>query len=178
MGERIGRITNEHYTVGTGSSEPNGVKNVANGAVTVAASATAIAADELIDIQGALDPAYDANAEWMFKNATLTAIKKLKDGNNNYLWLSGLAFREPDTILGRPFIVNQDMRGIGADKRSLLYGDFSKYWIRDTQDIQVLRLVERFADSAQVGFVAFHRSDGDIIDAGTFPIVALRHPTS
>lgn len=178
LGERIGRITNTHFTVGTGSSQPNGIKNVANGAVRNVASATAIASDDLIDLQGDLDPAYDGAARWMMKKATITAIRKLKDSQNQYLWIAGLANREPDTLLGKSIILNQDMRSIGADKRSVLYGDLSKYWIRDVMGITLLRLVERYAEFAQVAFVAFSRHDGDILDAGTFPIRALRHPAS
>ena len=178
LGTRIGRILNTHFTAGTGSSQPNGVKNVANGAVRTVASATAVTADELIDLQGDQDPAYDAASRWMMKKATIVAIRKLKDSNNQYLWIPGIGAREPDTLLGKAIILNQDVRSIGADKRSIFYGDFGKYWIRDVMAITLLRLVERYAELAQIGFVAFSRHDGDILDAGTFPIRCIRHPAS
>ena len=178
LGERIGRILNTQFTVGDGSSKPNGVKNVGNAAVRTVASAAAVTADELIDLQGDLDPAYDGNARWMMKRATIVAIRKLQDANNQYLWIAGLANREPDTLLGKSIILNQDVYSMGADKRSIFYGDFSKYWIRDVMAITLLRLVERYAELAQVGFIAFSRHDGDIIDAGTNPIVVIRHPAS
>jgi len=178
LGTRLGRILNTHFTAGTGSSQPNGVKNVANGAVTTVASATAVTANEIIDLQETLDPAYDQNAKFMFNQSTRGALRKLLDGDSNYIWRPGLAFGEPDTILGKPYVVNQDMRSIGADKRSILYGDFSKYYIRDVMDILVVRMDERYATAAQTGFVAFSRHDGDIIDAGTNPILAIRHPAS
>ena len=178
LGTRIGRILNTHFTAGTGSGQPNGVKNVANGAVTTVASATAVTANELIDLQETLDPDYDLNARWMFNQSSRGAIRKLLDGQSNYIWRPGIAFREPDTLLGKPYVLNQDMRSIGADKRSFLYGDFSKYFIRDVMDIMVVRMDERYATAAQTGFVAFSRHDGDIVDAGTNPILAIRHPAS
>jgi len=178
LGTRIGRILNTHFTAGTGSGQPNGVKNVANGAVTTVASATTVTANELIDLQETLDPDYDLNARWMFNQSTRGAVRKLLDGQSNYIWRPGLAFREPDTLLGKPYVLNQDMRSIGADKRSFLYGDFSKYFIRDVMDIMVVRMDERYATAAQTGFVAFSRHDGDIVDAGTNPILAIRHPAS
>ncbi len=178
LGERIGRITNTHFSNGTGSGQPNGMKNVANAAVTTVAAVGAVTGDELIDLQGALDPAYDSNAAWMMKRATLTTLRKLKTTDLQYIWIPGLANREPDTLLGRPIIINQDVRGMNADMRSIAYGDFKAYKIRDVMGITLLRLVERFAELAQIGFVAFSRHDGDIIDAGTNPILWIRHPAS
>lgn len=180
LGTRIGRILNTHFTAGTGSGQPNGVKNVANGAVTTVASASAITAAELITFQEALDPAYDQNARFMFNQSTRSSIRQLQDdGPFNYLWRPGLAFREPDTLLGKPYVINQDMRSIGADKRSVLYGDFEAgYAIRDVMDIQVVRIDGTYNLSAQTAFVAFSRHDGDLTDAGTNPIQALRHPAS
>lgn len=185
LGERIGRITNEHFSVGSGTGEPNGVKNVAEGAVTTFASATAIAADEFITIQGTLDVGYEAQgAVWMWKKSTQTAARKLKDSNANYLWApgSGVGGLRPgvqDTFLGMPVVVNDDLRAIGADKRSVFYGSFRRgYYIRDVMPITLIRLNERYMDDGQFGFIAFSRHDGQIVDAGTNPIVAGRHPAS
>ncbi len=178
LGERIGRITNTHFTTGSGSGEPNGMKNVGNAAVKTVASASAVTGDELIELQGDLDPAYDGNAAWMMKRATLTTLRKLKTTDLQYIWIPGLVGREPDTLLGRPIIINQDVRGMNADMRSIAYGDFKAYKIRDVMGITLLRLVERYAELAQIGFVAFSRHDGDIIDAGTNPIHWIRHPAS
>jgi HK97 family phage major capsid protein len=79
----------------------------------------------------------------------------------------------PDTILGRPYTINQDMPAATAGLKSVLYGDFSNYHIRDAGNVILLRLEERYADALQVGFLAFLRSDGDLIDAGTNPVKHL-----
>lgn len=184
LGERLGRIYNQYQTSGTGSSEPNGVKNIANAGVRTVASATAVAADEFIDLQGDLDVAYRQGAVWMWKTSTNTATRKLKDGNNNYLWapgtgVAGLGAPRSDTFLGDRVQVNDEMRAIGADKRPVIYGNFTRgYKIREVMDVTLLRLVERYADDGQVGFVAFSRMDAGLLDAGTQPLVCLRNPAS
>jgi HK97 family phage major capsid protein len=172
LGTRLARITNDHFTTGTGASQPTGVVTGATLGVT-AASSTAIAADELIDLEHSVDPAYRPNARYMMADSTLKAIKKLKDGVGQYLWQSGLAVREPDTINGHPYTVNQSMAAIGSGNKPLLFGDFSKYFIRRVVGVQVLRLTERYADYNQTGFLAFQRWDGNLVDAGTHPIKYL-----
>ena len=117
----------------------------------------------------------------MLNDSTLKAIRKLVDnsggsGVGNYLWMAGLSAGVPDTILGKPYTINQDMASIGTGNKSVGFGDFSKYKIRDVKGITVLRLNERYADSHQVGFFAFMRADGRTLDAGTDPIKVLLHP--
>ncbi len=169
LGDRLARIQNTHFTTGDGAAKPNGVVTAATSGVT-AASATDITSDELIDLMHSVDPAYRMNARYMFNDATLKVLKKKKDGDGQYLWLSGLAVREPDTILGAPYTVNQSMASIATGAKPVLYGDFSKYYIRMVTGVQVLRLVERYADYNQTGFLAFQRCDGQLVDAGTHPI--------
>lgn len=172
LGTRIARIVNRHCTTGDGASKPTGVVPASTLGVT-AASGTAIAPDELIDLEHSVDPAYRMGARYMMADSTLKAIKKLKDSQNRYLWLSGLAVKEPDTINGYPYTINQHMAAIGSGNKPLLFGDFSKYFIRRVAGVQVLRLTERYADYNQTGFLAFQRWDGNLVDAGTHPIKHL-----
>jgi HK97 family phage major capsid protein len=171
LGERIGRITNDHFTTGTGSSQPNGLVTASGLGKTGATGQTAtVIYDDLVDLQHSVDPAYRANARWMFHDLTLAAIKKLKDLDERPLWVPGLAVREPDRILGDPYIVNQSMPQLGTSAKSILYGAIDKYYIRDVREVTLVRLDERFADYHQVAFLAFSRHDGDLIDAGTDPV--------
>lgn len=172
LGTRLARVQNRHTTVGSGASQPTGAVNASTLGVT-AASASAIAADELIDLEHSVDPAYRMNARYMMADSTLKAIKKLKDGEGRYLWTSGLAFKEPDSINGHRYVINQHMAAIGTGNKPMLFGDFTKYWIRRVRGVQVLRLTERYADYNQTGFLAFQRLDGNLIDAGTNPIKHL-----
>jgi HK97 family phage major capsid protein len=176
LGERIGRIANEKFTTGagSGSSEPNGIVTAATLGKT-AAGAAAITADELIDLQHSVDPAYRQGARWMMHDNVMAYIRKLKDSQNQYLWISGIAAGMPDTLLGDPFTMNQDMASsIATTAKTVLYGQMSKYKVREVNSLRLLRLVERYADYDQHGFVAFMRMDGNLLDAGTAPVKYLQ----
>lgn len=178
LGERIGRITNTHFTTGDGSSKPRGVITAATSADTTD-GASDITYDEVLDLEHSVDPAYRRNAKWMFADSTLKYFKKLRvaqysgDTLGQPLWQPGMAVNAPDTILGYPYVINQDVAAIAASAKAIAFGDFSKYIIRDVRDITLLRLDERFADYHQVAFLAFYRGDGDLLDAGTHPVKIL-----
>lgn len=174
LGERIGRVTNRHFSVGTGTNQPRGMVTDATLGVT-AASATAVTYEELVDLQHSVDAAYRKNAVWMFSDATLRELKKLRDDDGKLIWQQGMVGREPDTILGNRYIVNNDIADMGSNAKSILFGDMSKYKIRDVQDVVLVRLDERFAEFHQVAFLAFSRHDGLLLDAGTHPVKYLKN---
>ena len=171
LGTRIGRITNSHFTTGTGSGQPNGVVTAAtSGKVGTTGQTLSVIYDDLVDLEHAVDPAYRIGASWMMHDSSLKVVKKLKDTTGRPLWLPGMAVNAPDTILGYPFVINQDVAVMAANAKSILFGAFDKYLIRDTTQISLLRLDERFADFHQVAFLAFSRHDGDLLNAGTNPV--------
>jgi HK97 family phage major capsid protein len=132
LGERLGRTANSQLTTGTGSSAPNGIVTASTLGKT-AASATAITADELIDLLHSVDPAYRSSpkAGWQFNDATLAVIRKLKDSDGRYIWQMGdIVNGIPGTLLGYRFRVNQAMDSIAAAKKVAIFGDFGKYYVR------------------------------------------------
>jgi HK97 family phage major capsid protein len=165
LAERLGRITESHYTTGTGSSQPNGVVTAsAQGKVGASGQTTTVTADDLVDLFHSVDPAYREGGAFMAADSTIAAIRKLKtgvSGDNTYLWQPGLRAGEPDTLLGRPVIVNQGVPVMAANAKSILFGNFQNYTIRDVRGIRFVRLEERYADADQIGFVVFLRTDGD-----------------
>jgi HK97 family phage major capsid protein len=166
FGERLGRTANEVLTTGTGSGQPNGIVTAASTGLT-AASATAITSDELIDLFHSVDPAYRASPKcrWMFNDSTLAAIRKLKDGQGNYLWQMGdVRTGEPDMFLGKAYSVNQAMADIATGNSSVLFGDLSRYVVRKVRGFQVMTLRERYAENFQVGMVGFKRFDGELLN--------------
>lgn len=167
MAERIGRIANEHLTTGTGSGQPNGILTATTSGVT-AASGTALDADELLDLFHSVDPAYRAmGGAWMWNDSTLKAVRKLKDGQGNYLWQApDLRTGEPGMFLDSPYVINQDMPDIGLSATPILFGNMDRYVVRRVKEFAIKRLVERYADFFQIGFVGFTRFDGELIDAG------------
>jgi HK97 family phage major capsid protein len=109
----------------------------------------------------------------MMHDKSLAAVKKIKDTQGHPIWatgLSGFASPSPDTLFGYPYVVNQDVAQMAANAKSVLFGDFSNYFIRDALDVTLIRLDERYADTLEVGFIAFQRTDGNLINAGTNPV--------
>jgi len=173
LAERIGRSTANYFTTGSGTGQPEG--SITGAAVGhTAASSSAITYDEILDLVHSVDPAYRMNAEFQFSDTILKALKQLKDAENRPIWLPGTQLREPDTVNGFPYTVNQNMAGFGVDNKVVSFGDFSHYKIRDVRGGMVLRLTERYADYAQVGFIGFFRHGGILADAGTNPIKVLQ----
>jgi HK97 family phage major capsid protein len=169
LAERMGRILNTHFTTGTGTSQPKGVVTEAGlGKAGLTGQTTSVIYADLVDLLHSVDPAYREGATFMFADSTLKAIKKLVDGSSRPLWqpaLNGIAGAAPDTILGYPYVINQDVAAMGVSAKSILFGNFKKYIIRDARDITVVRLVERYAELGQVAFLAFSRHDGRAINA-------------
>jgi HK97 family phage major capsid protein len=163
--DRMGRGTNAHFTTGNGTTQPQGVVTAADGTGVTNAAQTAISFDDLINLKYALDPAYRANGTFMLNDQTLKAIVQLSIGTNydQPLWQASYREGQPDTILGHRYIVNQDMANIGSANVSVLFGDFSKYIIRDIGSAELTRLDESYAQFYQVGFVMFKRYDGRYI---------------
>lgn len=166
---RLGRITNRHFTVGTGTGQPSGVLTGATlGTEGAAGQLDAVTYDDLVELEHSLDPAYREGGRccFMFADATLKALKKLKDGQGRPLWLPGVDVKEPASILGYRYVINQAVPAMAAGAKSLLFGDFSKYVIRDAMSITMRRFDDSaFAQKGQVGFLAFMRSGGVLTDA-------------
>jgi HK97 family phage major capsid protein len=174
LGERIGRIVNERLTIGTGTDMPNGIVNAPT---TPAAAAAEIEYADLLDMEHSVDPSYRRQgAQYMFNDMTLKAIKELQDNENRPLWLPSVRAGDPDRILGRTYVINQDYADIGTGNVSMSFGLLTKYVARQVNQVVMMRLTERYAEFLQVGFLGFQRWDGDILDAGTNPIKGLLHP--
>lgn len=178
LAERLGRITNAHFTTGTGSSQPLGL--VTGGTVGVTgtgsfATTGGVAGDNLIDLIESLDDAYAAsnNLKWMGHQSVRKAVRKIKDTTGAYMWQPGLTAGAPNLLLGYPFIINNDMATLAASSKSLAFGDFrAGYLVRNVQGLATMRLTERYADFLQVGFLAFERQDGTVQNANAYKVFA------
>jgi HK97 family phage major capsid protein len=169
---RFVRGQNVYFTTGTGSSQPQGVVTAAGTGITGASGQTAsIIYADLVNLMHSVNAVYRANAKWMFNDSTLAIIKLLVDDNGRPLWLpslAGFAQGAPDTILGFPYVINPDMASMGTSAKSVLFGDFNTYFIRDVQGgLTIRRLNERRALEDQTSFVAFMRTDGRKVSAAT-----------
>ena len=164
IAERLGRLTNTAYTVGDGSSKPNGVADASTlGAVSDAA--LTVDFDDLLDLKHSVDRDYRQNAVWMLNDTVLRDLKKTAIASaNQSLWQPGIIGGEPSTIDGQRYVINNDLPDVAASSHSVLYGDFSKYVIRDVTGIEVLRSDQLNMLKNQITLVGFMRTDGDLID--------------
>lgn len=171
---RLGRITNKHFTIGTGVSQPTGIVTAASvGRVGAAGQTTAVIYDDLVELQHSVDPAYreGGNTRFMMHDTSVKSIRKLKDANGRPLWVpdfdQGITLGMGGTLAGSPVTVNQHMPVMAANASSILFGDFSYYKIRDVMAITMFRFTDSvYTTKGQVGFLAWMRSGGNFIDVG------------
>ena len=162
---RIGHKEEDAFFVGDAAGKPTGIFHTTGGAqigVTTAGS-TALTVDEVIDLFYSLKSPYRRNAVFVMNDATVKAIRKLKDGQGQYLWQPAMTANTPDSILNRPVYTSAYVPTIAAGAKSIAFGDFGYYWIADRQGRSFKRLNELFATTGQIGFMATQRVDGKLI---------------
>ena len=164
FGRRIGTKEEEAFFIGDGTGKPIGIFNKTGGAETgVTAASTGITFDDVMDLYYSLRAPYRNKATWILNDSTVKAIRKLKDGNGNYIWQPSVREGEPDRILNRPYRTSIYVPELAAGNRVMAFGDYSYYWIADRQGRSFKRLNELFATTGQVGFLASERVDGKLI---------------
>ena len=168
MGERIARATNAAFTTGTGSSQPQGIITGATLGNT-AASATAITADDVLDLIYSIDPSYRNKPSFglMAHNNVIAAIRALglNSANDYPIFTPSMAAGQPDKLFGFNIYYNNDMASaITTGQKTLLAADFSKFVVRSAGGVQMVRLNERYMDELEVGFVSYARKDAKVLD--------------
>lgn len=147
----------------------NGTSEKATGALATtntmnAGSVSAITADNLIDLQAKISSAYQAGACWTMNPATFTALRKLKDGNGQYLLQSNFSQEFPYAILGKPVYLSDNMPVIASAAKAVLYGDYSGLGVNLRQNIEMQVLNEKYATQHAVGLVSWFEFDSKVID--------------
>lgn len=177
---RIGAREEESFFNGDGKGKPLGILAAKDGAEVgvTAASATAITADEVIDLFYSLKAPYRKNAVWVLNDATVKQIRKLKDSTGQYLWQPSLVAGTPDTILGRPVKTSAFMPTAAAGAKTIAFGDFKYYWIADRQGRTFKKLSELYAANGQVGFMGTQRVDGKLILPEAIKVLQMKAGTS
>ena len=171
----FGIAEEEAFCVGNGSNQPTGIFTANGGTVGVTAAANnAITADELISLVYALKAPYRRNAKFLMNDATISAIRKLKDGNGVYLWQPSLQAGEPDKLLGYDLYTSPYVPTMASSAYTVAFGDFKNYWIGDRAGRTVQRLNELYATNGQIGYVATERVDGKVILAEGIQLLQMK----
>jgi predicted phage gp36 major capsid-like protein len=162
----------EAYIQGTGTAQPRGlVTGAAAGRTGIVGQTTTVLYDDLVLLEHSIDPAYRgaAGVGYMMNDASLSVIRRLKDTQGRPIFVPGYETGNPggapDRLMGRPITINQDVAVMAANAKSILFGDFSKYVIRDVMDLTLFRMTDSaFTRNGQVGFLAMQRVGGNLID--------------
>lgn len=163
MARKITEFIENELLNGSGTKAAEGALNTEN--VKTSASATAITADELIEVQASIKQVFQKNACWIMNPETFTALRKLKDGNGRYLLQDDITGEFPYRLLGKPVFVSDNMPKMAAGKKALLYGDLSGLSVNMRENIQIQILVEKYATQHAVGFVAWFEFDSRVTDS-------------
>lgn len=172
--QRIGRIQNNHFTTGTGTGQPTGIVTAAtSGKVGATGQTTSVVYDDLVDLEHSVDIEYrrSPDAAFMMNDLALRNVKKIKDTAGLPIFardVSGAGSPvQVNTLMGYPVVVNSSMAVMAANARSILFGAMKKYVVRDVMEVTLQRYDDSaYAKKAQVGFNAWMRSGGNLIDNG------------
>jgi len=165
LGRAVADDMGTDFIVGDGSSKPNGIVTASTLGVTGATSVSgAFSADDLIDLQYAVIEVYANRGTFMMRRASEGATRKLKGSDNNYLWQPGLQVGSPNLLLGAPVVNDPNMAAFAIDAKSVIFGDFSAYVIRDVGSVRISRSDDFAFLNDLATWKAVWRSDGDLLD--------------
>ena len=172
---RISAKEEEAFFVGDGTGKPTGIFHTTGGAENGVTTTTVnISFDDVMDLFYSLKSPYRKNAKWILNDSTVKAIRKLKDGNGNYIWQPSMSAGTPDMILNRPYFTSTFVPEVASGTKPMAFGDFKYYWIADREGRSFKRLNELYAANGQVGFLASQRVDGKLILAEAVKTLTMK----
>jgi len=168
--EDFGKKEATAFMKGAGNLQPEGLMTHADIAATINGHATNLSADKLIDLLYTVPAAYRnaSSASWAMNSTTLAAVRKLKDGQGNYLWQPAFVAGQPETVLGKPVLEMVDMDDIGDGKFPIIFGDFSAYRILDRLALSILSDPYTQARKGVTRLHAVRRVGGRVLQAARF----------
>lgn len=176
---RISTKEEEAFFVGDGMGKPTGIFDSKGGAeVGVNATSVSITFDDVMDLFYSLKAPYRRKAKWLLNDSTVKSLRKLKDGNGNYIWQPSVTVGVPDMILNRPYYTSTFVPELAAGKTPMAFGDYSYYWIADREGRSMKRLNELYARTGQVGFLASQRVDGRLILSEAVKVMTVKAKAS
>lgn len=177
---KFATVEENAFQNGNGSNQPLGVFTASNDGiptsrdVSTGNTSTAITADGLINCKYDMPAQYRTNCRWLFHRSAIKMIRKLKDGEGNYIWRQGLATDRPDTILDFPFDESEYTPSTFTTGLYVgIFGDWSNYWIADALNMQVQTLTELYAETNQNGYIGRAEVDGMPVMSAAFRRVKL-----
>ena len=182
--ERIGRIQNRMFTVGTGTAQPLGIIPAAGvGKVGAGGQVATVIYEDLVELIDSLDIAYldGTMPKFMFGQAMRRTIRKIKDTAGRPIWTpsydAGITAATPDLLLGYEVQINNNVATPAASAKSIAFGALDKYMIRDALDITLFKFEDStFIKKGQIGFLGWARSGGNLLDVNGVKV--YQHPAA
>lgn len=166
-GWAVGNTFGTDLVVGNGSSKPSGIVQTATTGVTGGTGVTgAFTADNLIDLYWSVIAPYrkSPSCGWIMRDATMAAVRKLKDTTNQYLWQPSLQLGAPDMLLGKAVYTDPNVAAVGLGAKSVIFGDISRYFVRIAGGVRFERSADFAFNTDQITFKAVVRGDGLLVD--------------
>ena len=163
MAQAIAKFFEHELLFGT-DGKVDGLKGIATDMVVTSAKATAVTSDELMELQDKVIDNYQGGSVWIMNRATRDAIRKLKDGQGNYLLNRDFTARWGYTLLGKDVYCSDAMDTMQATKTAIYYGDFSGLAVKVSEEANMQVLQERYAEEHMLGILAFVEWDAKVAD--------------
>jgi len=161
IASRIGRAESRLIVMGTGAGTPAQPKGLAASASVgkQTAAAGTFTWKEVNGLIHSIDPAYRNAPKFRlaFNDTTLQVLEEMEDGNGRPLWIPGLDASAPARLLKYQYVIDQAIPSVAAGAKFMFAGDFDQFILRRVRYLVLKRLVERYAEFDQTGFLAFHR---------------------
>lgn len=162
MSEAISKWIEKELLKGT-TNKIEGLTGITQ--TVTSASATAITADEIIDLQETVPDAYQTGCIWIMNKATRTALRKLKDGQGQYLLNKDATAKWGYTLFGKDVYVSDNVDTIAAGKTTIYYGDMSGLAVKLSEDVSIQVLREKYATQHAIGVVGWIEIDSKVENA-------------
>lgn len=173
IAKKIAEFLEKEMLVGNTANRIQGAVNTKN--VVTTATATKITTDEIIDLQMALPTVYQPNAVFVMHRDVLKEVRKLKDGQGNYILQPDFSAPFGWTILGRPVHLSDNMDSqLATGKNVMLYADFSGYAVKMTKSVEIQLLQEKYATQYALGIVSYVELDAKIADEQKIAKLAMK----
>jgi HK97 family phage major capsid protein len=172
LAERLARVQNTYFTTGTGTNQPRGIVTGATlGKTGTTGQTGTVIYDDLVDLEHSVDPAYRnrPGTGFMMHDSSIKVIRKIKDSEGRPIFVPGYEVGTPGgapaSLLNRPITVNQDVATMAANAKSILFGNLANYRIRNVMAATLFRFTDSaFTKKGQVGYLAWQRSGGNLLD--------------
>lgn len=183
LGEMVftfGELLEIAYMDGDGAGKPLGLFTPSADGIPVARdvstgnTATEIKFDGLFEAKYNIKDQYQKGCEWIFNRLAIKQLAKLKDAEGQYIWQSSVVLGTPDMLLGKPVNSSEYAPAVFTTGKYVgMYGDLKNYWICDSMAMEMQVLMELYARTNQVDYIARLETDGQPVLAEAFARIKL-----